>query len=226
MILSAVVLARVLFHLETVDLNPRGTVFFPDLLKGLVEKFCFQKYPQTFEETDENKGINFFEGTFGGITVDKLSIFSGTLVLDTSASTSSSEEILHQALAWASEEFGITYLPSMVRRRQYLSDITFNTDVPILEFNAAVASLRSSLNAEVTGILGYSTSYAPIRFEVDFDKTERPVPSASFSIHRRGGVPFADNKYFSEAPLPTDVHIRLLEKFESDFVEEIARRRA
>jgi hypothetical protein len=39
---------------------------------------------------------------------------------------------------------------------------------------------------------------------------------APFSITRRAESRFSENKYFSEAPLPTDIHISLLEEFEAE----------
>jgi hypothetical protein len=50
---------------------------------------------------------------------------------------------------------------------------------------------------------------------VDYDQLERKHALGRFSIQRRDNTPFSENKYFSDAPLPTDVHIRLLEEFET-----------
>jgi hypothetical protein len=39
---------------------------------------------------------------------------------------------------------------------------------------------------------------------------------ASLIIEHRVNTPFEENKYFSEAPLPTKLHIKFLEEFEAD----------
>jgi hypothetical protein len=57
------------------------------------------------------------------------------------------------------------------------------------------------------------------RLDVDFARHEGQIPIAAFTIQRRGQTPFEENKYFSEAPLPTDIHINLLEQFEADTVD-------
>ena len=51
---------------------------------------------------------------------------------------------------------------------------------------------------------------------IDYDQLTRKHPLGRFSIQRRDNTPFSENKYFSDAPLPTDVHIQLLEQFEKD----------
>jgi hypothetical protein len=38
---------------------------------------------------------------------------------------------------------------------------------------------------------------------------------ASFLITHRAEARFSENKYFSEAPLPTDMHIAFLEEYEA-----------
>jgi len=211
-----VVLARVLAYIETVDLNPGGAVFFPHLISALVEKMEFQKFPTTFEETDEDKGVNFVEGRWGSITIDKLTIFRNALVLDTRVPTRDTENILEECLTWASKEHGIHYAPGMIKRRQYVSDVTFYSDVNLLSAHAAFVGLQKSLSQHESSLFGQMLDYQFTRFDLDFDKQKTPLISAPFSIQRRGQIPFSENKYFSEAALPTDTHIRLLEQFEAD----------
>jgi hypothetical protein len=212
----SVVLARVLAYVESVDLNPGGTVFFPDLIRALVQKMEFQKYPTTFEEMDEEKGVNFIEGRWGHVTVDKLTIFRGALVVDTRVSTSDTEGLMHECLSWAADELGIRYTPEMIKRRQYISDLTFCSDFDLLSAHRAFVDLQRAVSEKVSTLLGQRLDYQFTRFDLDFDKQTTPLISAPFSIQRRGQVPFSEHKYFSEAALPTDIHIRLLEQFETD----------
>jgi len=63
--LSAVTLASYVGFVETVDLNPRGKAFFPEILPALVQKCHFHKFPKEYGEMDEQKGIDFLEGEMG-----------------------------------------------------------------------------------------------------------------------------------------------------------------
>ena len=214
--LTAVALARVLGFVETADLGFGGTIFFPELIHELVKRFEFQKFPLTFEETNEDKGVEFFEGRWNGVTVDKLTIFRGALIVDTSASTADSERILDEALTWAASELGLKYKPGMIKRKQYLSDLVFFSNIHLLEAHKAFLNLQKAVSDNSEKYLGQRLEYDLTHFGVDFDHTRTPFVAAPFSIQRRGHALFTENKYFSEAPLPTDVHIKLLEQFESD----------
>jgi hypothetical protein len=71
----------------------------------------------------------------------------------------------------------------------------------------------------LTSITGQSRKYAGTRIDLDFDHTSDRDTIATFSIQRLPGEPFEANKYFSQAPLPTEAHIALIEQFESDVLD-------
>jgi hypothetical protein len=214
--LASVPLARVLGYIETTELNPSGSVFFPELIQKVVERFDFQKYPQTFEETSEERGVEFFEGRWNGVNVNKFTIFTGALIVDTSTSTADSEKILDEALIWGATELGLNYKPGMIKRRQYLSDLTFYSDVRLLAAHPAFLNLQKSLSEKSTDYLWQRKEYDLTYLGLDFDHTLTPLVAAPFSIQRRGNALFTENKYFSEAPLPTGVHVELLQQLEAD----------
>lgn len=214
--LASVPLARVLAFIETTELNPKGSAFFPELIQRLVERFEFQKYPQTYEQTNEDKGVEFFEGRWNGVNVGKLAIFTGALVLDTSTSTSESERIIEEALTWAAVDLGLHYEPRMIQRKQYLSDIVFSSNLKLLAVHPAFVNLQKSITDAGEKYLWQRREYDLSHFGLDFDKTLTPLTAAPFSIQRRGNALFSSNKYFSEAPFPTDVHIKVIEQLEAD----------
>jgi len=123
--LSAVILARVIAYVESIDLNARGKIFYPDLVKGIVQRFGFQKFPQAIEQFDETKGVEFYEGKIGNKTIQKFTVFNTLLIVETRSNTDDSKQILEDALAWAAEKFGLTYRPGMIKRFAYVSDLTF-----------------------------------------------------------------------------------------------------
>lgn len=216
--LSAVTLARVLAFIETFDLGSGGKVFYPDLIAALVERFRFQTFPRKAEDLDEQKGVKFLEGQWNGISVPKVEIYWNALILDTQSSTLESERILEEALVWVSEKFKLNYRPDMISRRRYLSNLTFYSDHNLLGLHAALPRLTSSLHDKVKEITGHDLAYEATRLDVDFSRYDRQMPIAIFTIQRRSETPFPENKYFSEAPLPTDIHIKILEEFESDVI--------
>jgi|SRR5271157_3826698 len=218
----AVITARFLGFVEVATLNPEGKVFFPKIASAIVERFGFQTYPTTPEQFDESKGVEFHEGHWDGINVPKLVIYNNGILVDTQSDTDISERIFMEALGWAKDEFGITFTPDMVYRKRYLSDLVFSTPAPILDGFAPVNKLRTNLSNVMEAILDERLNYAGIRLDVDFERFQRPAPIAPLTIQRRNDYAFSDNTYFSEAPLPTELHVDLLEQFEKDVLSMTA----
>jgi len=214
--LSSVLLARVLGFVETLDLNPRGKVYFPDIVSKLVERYGFQKFPQKLEEFDESKGVEFREGRIGHKTIEKLVIWTSILVLETRSNTTESRQILEDMLEWGAANAGLNYRPGMIKRFAYVSDLTFYSDVPILSVNPALIKLAAKTSAALTDIWQEPIQYEPANLAVAHDPMARKYGIAPFSITHRAEARFSENKYFSEAPLPTDKHIALLEEFEAE----------
>jgi hypothetical protein len=64
-------------------------------------------------------------------------------------------------------------------------------------------------------------SFEPTSFQVQHDLLTRKYSIAGFTIQRRTETPFRENKYYSEAPLPTDLHATLLGELEADLTKEM-----
>jgi hypothetical protein len=213
--LSAVFLARAVFFVEAIDLNPRGGMYYPKLVHALVERYGFQKFPQKPEEFDESKGVTFEQGLIGGITIERVVIYNNGLQLDTQTDTRASEEILIDALGWASETLGLVYSPEMVKKRAYVSQFTFYSDVPLLQMHPALANLSSRVSRSVSESLKLPTNFQASGFQITQDPASQVLPVSPFTIERRAQTPFSENKYFTAAPLPTPMHFDLIEEYEA-----------
>ena len=212
---AAVILARCLAFVETYDLSPVGAVFFPDLVKELVARYEFQKYPKDFSEYDENKGIEFLEGKRGDDVICRLTIYNTGILLDTRANTKLSQEIIEEALIWGKETFGLTYKPGMIGRFAYVSQLTFYSDVTLDALNPALKKLAERVTSAVSEIHKEQIDYQATALMIQHDLLKRKNALAAFTISPRIETPLSEHKYFSEAPLPTDLHWELLEEFEA-----------
>lgn len=216
--LSAVILARVLAFVESIDLNPRGNLFLPGIVPQVVERYKFLQFPQTAEQFDETKGIAFAGGKLGDKVIDKFVIWNSLLVLETRSSTADSKKILEEILTWGAEKFGLNYKPEMIKRFAYVSDLSFYSEVPILDVSPAFAKLAIRTSNVLTDIWQEPVRYEPLNLSVGHDPMSRKYQIAPFTITRRAEAPFSENKYFSEAPLPTDKHLELLQEFEEEIM--------
>jgi len=218
--LSAVILARVLAYIEVVDLNPRGTIFFPELVQELVKRYKFQKYPQNIDEFDESKGVEFHQGVSGGNIIQKFVIWNTLLVVETRSNTTDSKEILQEMLQWGAARFKLNYKTETLKKFAYVSDVTFYSDAPLLGASPAIARLSANTSEAISEIWQEPIRYDPMIVTVGHDPMARKYPIAPFTIQRRAEARFSENKYFSEAPLPTDLHLTLLAKYENDVLSQ------
>ena len=216
--LSAIILARVLGYVEVFDLSPQGKIFLPEIVPEIAERFNFQKFPKTLDELDESKGIEFHEGRIRDKVIQKFVIWNTLLVVETRSSTADSKQILEDMLEWGAEKFGLNYRPGMMKQFAYVSDLTFYSDVPLLSFGPVLTNLATKTSKALSDIWQEPIQYEPMNLVVGHDPMSRKYGIAPFSITRRAEARFTENKYFSEAPLPTDVHLKFLEEYEKDVV--------
>jgi hypothetical protein len=216
--LSAILLARVLSFFELVDVTPRSGIFFPDLVKELVQHCNFQKFPASLDEWNNPEGAQFLVGRLGKTVIDRFIVYNNGVQVETHAGTEESKRILEELLVWSRDKFGIAYQSASVRRWAYVSGVTFRSDVPLL-VTGPIERLARGITTEISRVLGEETVYQPTGFNVGHDLLLRKYPRAAFTLQRRAEVPLSDNKYFSEAPLPTEVHLALLAQYEKDVDE-------
>ena len=216
---AAVILARVLAYVEAFDLNAQGQVCFSDLVREIGKEFCFQKFPQTLEEHDLGKGVEFLEGKIGNKPIQKLAIWDSLIVLETRSNTDEAKAILEEILLWGATRFGLSYTPGMVDHFAYISDVTFYSDAPFLAPSPLLTRLASTVSDALSEIWQEPIRYEPLNLAVGHDPMTRKFGIAPFSITRRAQSRFSANKYFSEAPLPTSLHISLLEEYEAGIRE-------
>lgn len=211
---SAIVLARVLGFIELADILSGGKTSVSELVRRLTEHYGFQKFPQTVEELDLTKGIEFLVGSAGERPIMKFVLWPTAMVVETRISTDASKAVLEEILIWGAKELGLNYKPGSIKRFAYVSDVTFFSDAPLLDVNPAVRSLAAKCSEELSKIWEEPVKYEPFTVRVGHDPASRKFGIAPFLIEHRAEARFSENKYFSEAPLPTDSHWRLLEEFE------------
>ncbi len=207
--------------IEIAELDTKGGVFFPDLIKEIIQRYKFQKFPQAPDEVDGKKGFEFQIGIIGGKVVDALKIYDTIIVVETHSHTDDSKQIIEELLDWGKQKFGMSYTPEMIRHWAYVNNIMFYSDIPLLgKPDSPIAKLSSKTGNAVSKIWDETINYHPTAFAVGHDPATRKNAIAHFTLTRRAEAPFSENKYFSESPLPTDLHIKFLEELEADVIAQ------
>jgi hypothetical protein len=217
--LSSVLLARSLAFIDVLELNPRGEMSTQDITAEIVKRYKFQKFPKTledFKEAREKTGLEFETGRIGSRVIHKLTIWDTLITVETRSNTDDSKQITDEILLWAADKLGLAYKPGMITHWAYVSDITFYSDVPILDASPPLKAVAEKTSRALSDIWQEPIQYYPINLSAGHDPTARKQGIAPFTITRRAESKFSENKYFSEAPLPTDMHIAFLKEFEAD----------
>jgi hypothetical protein len=196
-----------------------GGLHAPDFVEEVAKQFHFQKVPQTIEEFNLQKGMEFLSGRVGKKGITKLIIYPNILVIEGRSNTTECKEMLSEILHWGAMKFDLTFTPEMIRRYAFVSDLSFTSDAPLLTFDPLLEKIAERISANLSELWHESIHYEQFDFKVGHDPLIRKWGIAPFQISRLAEHKFTENNYFSEAPLPTDLHIELLEQYEKGIIE-------
>jgi hypothetical protein len=155
--------------------------------------------------------------TIEGLIVQNFVNLATTISVITRTSTDDSDAVLADLAKWVASNFDMD--ASSVLPTNYLSQAEVILDSSISEGGF---SFLNKLATRLTDLLkGYGFSACP-PFETTalflyYDTTKITVPptlALNFSIDRRAGAAFSENKYFSQAPLKTNDHRAMIEELE------------
>ncbi len=214
--LASVPRARAIAFIEIDELNMGGKVRLADCVGPIVERYQFAAFPQKLEDFDLEKGVTFGSGKAGNLVIDSLVIYTGAMYLDTLSSTADSSRILLEMLEWGYEALGLSYTEGMVKKWGYISQLVFYTDFPLLCSLSSPVQKLAQKTSGITEELFGGLKYEPMSITIGHDPMARKHGIAGLMIQHRVNTQFSENKYFSEAPLPTDLHIKFLQEFEID----------
>jgi hypothetical protein len=198
------------------ELAPFGHLYEPQITKALIERCGFLSYPQKVEDyLDSSKGLEFGMGKWDDLVISKLTIYPGGLAIDTNSSTRDSERILDEMLLWAKETLGIKYESSMFEGKGYLSQLTFKSNRSLNLLNPKLGHFAKTLTKSVSDEIKFTFQYETTAIILGFDTTHVKPNAATFTVERKIDTPFSENKFFSSAPVSTELHLHLLEEFET-----------
>jgi hypothetical protein len=211
--------ARTIWLFNLLDLNPRGQAFTQETIDKISEKYKF-KGPPTISAAlaaqQKNEAIYFAAGEFmstSGINVVvDLKVYNDGLIADCRSNTKDGEMFLADLLSWIPAGLNLPKVEVPVRKKLYVSELNVETDHQLLMMiNPKLAKLSDLLATVVPP--GSATSYEVAGLALATDPKDG-APLTNFRFERLVKSPFAENRYFTAAPVQTDDHLKLIESLE------------
>lgn len=196
-----------------------ANVFTPDLVAAVRDRYSFWEAPTKIAECDlDAGGANFTTGRFKDHNVDALRILRTGILAQGILSTETLDAFLDDLIQFASDRFGLTHTETEPVGRAYLNAVSVEMTNG---FEARFDSLKEAQNTLERGLraLGFSTGgyqFHGLTLQTDPQQTS-PIQPSKFLIERRANTPYSSHTFYSEAPLATADHIRLLEQLDLFF---------
>jgi hypothetical protein len=208
-------IARAIWLFDLAALNPAGKSM-QKAIEAIAKKYEFAKAPQSIGDLSNKKGLAFMAGTFLNSkrvpVLVTLNIYNDGVVVDTMSSTDDSTAFLTELTQWLNQEFGFQ-IPSHIRKG-FFSQIDFECDVPMTKLNPKLDQFIKSVESLVKTADGKARRFDLAALNFWTEDVNNPGAPAVVKFERKISAQFSANHYFSQAPVETDAHKRLLDEFE------------
>lgn len=197
----------------------QGAFFVPEAFAKIIARYGFARFP-TLDDLKKEVPIVFETGKFEDVQIDELTIYADGYAAVGRCSTELLDRFLDDVLAWASQEFGITFVMNHRNEVHYENMVIVKASADLASiFRPAIAQPIAESLARLTGI-----QYQPSGLVFDCDPREvnasdkKRKPWRLF-IERRIGFPFEENLFLCQAPLSTPQFLQMLQALEAAIVE-------
>ena len=197
------------------EVHPIGGYYLAELIRLISERYGFTQSPSSKDA--QTMGLIFMGGRLVSgaqkFNIREIGILSDGIYA-IAQDTTTADFIIDDLITWAEHAVGLR--PSITKiPRKYDNAAVVEFEADIEERFDIFNELISSYKEMLASLHGKPVSVSLSQIGFAFDPLEVNLSvSTNFTVERRKGVPFSSNRYFCVAPLKTEMHIALLEKFE------------
>jgi len=138
-----------------------------------------------------------------------LQLYHDGVVAETRHSTGESDNLLNDVLDFMVKSYGLRFEDTMIRKKSYSSEIILSSDIALDSISPKFAKFFDLLQNFVPDVPDFRT--CGIHFASEADSSQS---GSIFRLERQVKQPFSSNRYYSQAPVRTEVHIVLVEALE------------
>jgi hypothetical protein len=195
--------------------RPAGELYYPDAAEKLVERYSFVKYP-SIEEITRQHPLVFGIGKYGVIQINELTIYQDGIIVSSRSDTDRLDEFISDLFEWSEKELGLIKMPASRPEKYYESAIIIKSDIDLAQVIAPKDDVAKIANDFFLEVVPNKQVYTLSGFALDCDPFAFPSKRKPlrFYVERRLGIPYSENIFFSQAPLPTKVHLAFLRALE------------
>jgi hypothetical protein len=223
-------MARSIWLLDLPDLNPSGKdIDVEKLFRWIKDSYQFKVAPDVHtlltaaKSNQANAGSQplgagavFEYGHFQApdkvlVEISKLTLYNDGLVIDTASSTMDGDQFAEHLLESAAREFSLTYDEETVRKHIYLSHLVVRSDISLGLISPHLAAFATRISEAFPEEPRPRFRIAGLQF---WSEPNDAGSHKLFTLEPQVGKVFAERRYFSQAPLQTNEHFRLLQELE------------
>ena len=197
------------------EVRPFGGYYLAELIRLISDRYGFSQTPSV--ENTKTMGAVFKDGrlVYGTrkINIQEIGFLRDGLYA-TAQDTTTADFVVDDLITWAEQAIGlrrsITNIP-----RKYDNAVVVEFEADIEERLGVFNEMIRSFNEVLSSMHNKPISTSFYRIDFAFEPTEVNLAiNTRFTIERRLGSPFSSNRYHCIAPIKTEIHIEMLEKFE------------
>lgn len=199
------------------EISPPAGLYLPELIRLVSDRYGFASQPSV--ESATKQGAKFGQGRLIAgskkINITELGIYNDAAHADTK-NTTDSDFVLEDIINWARQTFTFRE-PLTVISRKYESAIVVEFEKKIGGALRAFENIGRSVAGALREAYGVNANIdiARIAFASDITPSYE-LHRSDFLLERRIGRPYSENRFYSVAPVRTEVHLNLLETFERE----------